>query len=98
MQKKWVSMDAIFKPHSVAVIGASDNPGKLGSHVMRSLIEGRYPGRIYPVNPGREEILGIKAYPSLLQIPDVVDLSIIVLPAELVPQIIQECKGKGVKG
>ena len=96
MQKKWVSMDAIFKPNSVAVIGASDNPGKLGSHVMRSLIEGRYPGRIYPVNPGKNEILGVKAYPSLLQIPDSVDLSIIVLPAEMVPKTIGECKEKGL--
>jgi acyl-CoA synthetase (NDP forming) len=98
MEEKWVSMDAIFKPSSVAVIGASDNPGKLGSHVMRSLTEGKYPGRIYPVNPGKEEILGIKTYPSLLRVPDAVDLSIIVLPAELVPQTIKECKEKGVKG
>jgi len=98
MEKKWEATDAIFKPNSVAVIGASDNPGKLGSHVMRSLIEGKYPGRIYPVNPGKDEILGVKAYPSLLQVPDAVDLSIIVLPAELVPQTIKECKEKGAKG
>ena len=65
MEKNWVALDAIFNPRSVAVIGASDNPGKLGSHVMRSLVEGRYPGSIYPVNPGKEEILGIKTYPSL---------------------------------
>ncbi len=98
MEKKWESLDAIFTPKSVAVIGASDNPGKLGSHVMRSLTEGKYPGRIYPVNPGKGEIFGIKAYPSLLQIPEEVDLSIIVLPAEQVPKIIQECNEKGVKG
>ena len=98
MEKKWGAMEALFKPKAVAVIGASDNPGKLGSHVMRSLIEGRYPGKIFPVNPGKEEILGIKAYPSLLQIPESVDLSIIVLPAESVPKTFQECKEKGVKG
>jgi len=98
MEKKWEAMEAIFKPKAVAVIGASDNPGKLGSHVMRSLTEGKYPGRIYPVNPGKDEILGIKTYPSLLQIPDTVDLSIIALPAEQVPKIITECKGKGVRG
>ena len=91
-------METIFNPGSVAVIGASENPGKLGSHVMRSLIEGRYPGRIYPVNPGKDEILGIKTFPSLFQIPDSVDLSIIVLPAEQIPKIIKECKEKGVKG
>jgi acyl-CoA synthetase (NDP forming) len=98
MEKKWEAMDAIFKPKAVAVIGASDNPGKLGSHVMRSLTEGKYPGRIYPVNPGKNEILGIKTYPTLLQIPESVDLSVIVLPAESVPKTFQECKEKGVKG
>ncbi len=91
-------LDAIFKPEAIAVIGASDNPGKLGSHVMRSLTEGKYPGRIFPVNPGKGEILGIKTYPSLLHIPDGVDLSIIVLPAEQVPKTIRECNEKGVKG
>jgi len=98
MEKRWFSMDAIFKPNSVAVVGASDNPGKLGSHVMRSLIEGRYPGKIFPINPAKDEILGFKTYPSLLHVPEEVDLSIIVLPAEQVPKIIKECKEKGVKG
>jgi acyl-CoA synthetase (NDP forming) len=98
MENKWEAMDAIFKPKGVAVIGASDNPGKLGSHVMRSLTEGKYLGRIYPVNPGKSEMFGIKAYPSLLTIPDSVDLSIIVLPAEQVPKIVIECGQKGVKG
>jgi acetyl-CoA synthetase (ADP-forming) len=98
MEKKWEAMDAIFKPKAVAVIGASDNPVKLGSHVMRSLTEGKYPGRIYPVNPGKSELFGIKAYPSLLNIPDPVDLSIIVLPAEQVPKIVIECGQKGGKG
>jgi acyl-CoA synthetase (NDP forming) len=97
-EKKRLAMEAIFNPESVAVIGASDNPGKLGSHVMRSLIEGRYSGRIYPVNPGREEIFGFKTYPSLLKIPETIDLSIIVLPSEQVPKIINECNEKGVRG
>jgi acyl-CoA synthetase (NDP forming) len=98
MEENWEALDTIFNPKSVAVIGASDNPGKLGSHVMRSLIEGRYPGRIYPINPGKEEILGIKTYSSLSRVPDSVDLSIIVLPAEQVPNMIKECHEKGVRG
>jgi acyl-CoA synthetase (NDP forming) len=98
MEKGLAGMEAIFNPGSVAVVGASDNPGKLGFHVMRSLAEGGYPGRIYPVNPGKEEILGIKTYPSLSQTPDTVDLSVIVLPAEQVPRIIKECGKKNVKG
>ncbi|MGQ9647765.1 MAG: acetate--CoA ligase family protein [Thermodesulfobacteriota bacterium] len=98
MEKRWEAMEALFKPRAVAVIGASDNPGKLGSHVMRSLTEGGYPGKVFPVNPGKKEILGIKTYPSLLQIPESIDLSIIVLPAESVPNTFQECKEKGAKG
>lgn len=98
MEKNWIALEAIFNPRSVTVIGASENPGKLGSHVMRSLTEGKYPGRIYPVNPGKVEIMGVKTYPSLIQVPDTVDLSIIVLPAEQVPKIIKECHEKGVKG
>jgi len=98
MEKKWEAMEALFAPKSVAVIGASDNPSKLGSHVMRSLTEGKYPGKIFPVNPGKNEIMGIKTYPSLLQISESVDLSIIVLPAEQVPKTVIECGEKGVKG
>jgi acetyl-CoA synthetase (ADP-forming) len=98
MERGLEALDAIFNPQSVAVIGASDNPGKLGSHVMKSLTRGRYPGKIYPVNPGKDEIMGIKTYPSLSRIPDTVNLSIIALPAEQVPKIIKECKEKGVRG
>ncbi len=98
MEKKWEAMETLFEPKAVAVIGASDNPGKLGSHVMRSLIEGRYPGKIFPVNPGKNEIIGMKTYPSLSHIPESVDLAIIVLPAEQVSKTIAECAEKGVKG
>jgi len=94
----FLAMEAIFNPKSVAVIGASDNPGKLGFHVMKSLTQGGYPGRIFPVNPGKQEILGIKTFPSLLHVPEEVDLSIVVLPAERVPGTIKECKVKGVHG
>jgi len=98
MEKRSFGMEVVFNPKSVAVIGASDNPGKLGFHVMKSLTQGRYPGKIFPINPGKGEILGIKTYPSLLQAPDKVDLAVIVLPAELVPKTIKECGEKEVKG
>jgi acetyl-CoA synthetase (ADP-forming) len=98
MERRLLGLEAIFNPKSVAVIGASDNPNKLGSHVMRSLIEGRYPGKVYPVNPGKGELFGIKTYPSLLQVPEEVHLSIIVLPAESVPKTLKECGAKGVRG
>ncbi len=98
MEGKPVGMEAIFNPRSVAVVGASDNPGKLGSHVMKSLTQGGYPGRIFPINPGKDEILGRKTFPSLLHVPEEVDLSIIVLPAEQVPKTVKECKQKGIHG
>jgi acyl-CoA synthetase (NDP forming) len=82
----------------VAVVGASDNPGKLGFHVMKSLTRGGFPGKIFPVNPGKKEILGIRTYPSLSHIREKVDLAIIVLPAGQVPQTLQECGEKGIVG
>ena len=98
MEKRISAMNTIFNPKSIAVIGASDNPGKLGFHVMKSLTQGKYPGRIFPVNPGRDEIFGIKTFSALAQVPDEIDLSIVVLPAELVPQTIRECEIKGIRG
>jgi acyl-CoA synthetase (NDP forming) len=82
----------------VAVVGASDNERKLGFHVMKSLIRGGYSGSIFPVNPGKGEILGMRSFNSLMHVPDRVDLCIISLPAGLVPGIIKDCAGKGVKG
>ncbi len=88
----------LFEPRSVAVVGASDNPRKLGYHVMKSLIEGGYPGKVFPVNPSKEEILGSPAHASLAQVPADVDLAIIVLPASMVLSQIKACASKGVRG
>lgn len=90
--------DPLFRPESVAVVGASDNPGKLGFHVMKSLVDGGYPGRLLPVNPRKRRILGHDAHPSLEAVPGDVDLAIVVLPATMVPAIIQSCARKGVRG
>ena len=98
MGQRFRDFGLIFNPKSVAVVGASDNPGKLGFHVMKSLTQGGYPGKIFPVNPGKEEIFGMRAFGSLLQIPETVDLSVIVLPAGQVPETIKACKTKGVTG
>ncbi len=91
------ALEVIFKPRAVAVVGASDNPGKLGFHVIKSLVQGGYPGKIFPVNPSRNEIFGMKSYPSLLNLSEEVDLVVIVLPAEQVPKTIEECGLKGVQ-
>lgn len=91
-------MAGLFKPKSVAVIGASDKFSKLGYHVMKSLTRGGFPGVIVPVNPGAVKIMDIPAYPSLKDYPGKIDLAIVALPAKMVPGIFLECEKKGVKG
>ncbi len=91
-------LDFIFNPESVAVIGASENEKKIGHVVLKNLIEQGYKGKVYPVNPKRKEILGIKCYPSVLEIPEKVDLAIIVVPAKVVPSVMEDCAKVGVKG
>ncbi len=90
-------LDALFKPESIAVIGASRKPGKIGYTILKNIIEYGYKGRVYPVNPAAKEILGIKAYPSVLDIPDKVDMGIIVVPADKVLKVAKDCGEKGVK-
>ena len=98
MKKMMAHMKTLFNPESVAVIGASDNPAKLGAHVMRSLTEGGFPGKIIPVNPGAKKIMGLTAVPSVSACDGAIDLAIVVVPAKLVPDVFRECAGKGVKG
>lgn len=98
MDKKMLNLDKLFNPESVAVIGASDNPGKLGFHVMKSLTNGGFPGKIIPVNPGCSKVFGIQTAPSISNHEGRVDLAVVVVPAGMVPRIFLECEAKGVKG
>ena len=98
MDKFKANMDIMFNPRSVAVIGASENPGKLGFHVMKSLTGGGYAGKIIPVNPGSPEILGFIAYPGVNEYDQQIDLAIVVVPAKRVPAVFVECVNKGIKG
>lgn len=91
-------LDAIFRPKSVAVIGATEREGSTGRTLVWNLMQTSFGGVIYPVNPTRHSILGIKAYPSILAIPDEVDLAVIVIPAPGVPAVVRDCVQKGVKG
>ncbi|MBI9034464.1 MAG: acetate--CoA ligase family protein [Bacteroidales bacterium] len=92
------ALDGLFRPKSVAVIGASPQEGKIGFTVVNNLIESKYNGKIYPINPKSSEILGIKAYPSILDVPDSIDAAVIVVPAKFAEQVTEECGKKGVKG
>ena len=89
-------LDTFFDPQSVAVIGASRNPEKLGCAVLANLQEGGYSGRLYPVNPKADEILGLKAYASVLDIPTPVDLAVIVIPYRFVPGALEQCGQKEI--
>lgn len=91
-------LDAIFAPQSVAVIGATDREGSVGRTILWNLMSNSFGGTIFPVNPKRSSVLGIKAYPSVSQIPETVDLAIIVTPARTVPGIVKECVDHGVRG
>ncbi|MCP4110343.1 MAG: CoA-binding protein [Desulfobacteraceae bacterium] len=91
-------LDAIFSPQSVAVIGASATPGKVGHDIFANILKGRFTGTLYPVNPGTRSILSVRAYPSVTDIPDPVDLGIIILPPLLAIKAVEESVEKGVKG
>ena len=91
-------LDYIFNAKSVAVIGASRTPGKLGYEILKNIIDAGYKGKIYPINPKADEILGFKAYKSVLEVNEAIDLAIIVIPARFVPDTIRDCGKKGIKG
>jgi acyl-CoA synthetase (NDP forming) len=92
------NLDALFHPRSVAVIGASEKPDKLGFHVMKSLTSGGFKGRVVPVNPSSREIMGMAVRPALSDVEGPVDLAVVVVPAGRVPRVFEECRNKGVKG
>jgi len=91
-------LNSLFQPKSVAVIGASATPGKIGYTVLDNLQKSKYKGGIYPVNPKSDEILGFKCYSSILDVKEQIDAAIITIPAKFVSQIVDECGEKGIKG
>ncbi|HDM88485.1 MAG TPA: acetyl CoA synthetase, partial [Candidatus Bathyarchaeota archaeon] len=93
-----MSLKAFFNPRSVAVIGASREPRKVGHKILKNLIDYGFKGEIYPINPNAEEILGCRCYSSVLDVPSEIDLSIIAVPSKIVPNVAEECGVKGVKG
>ncbi len=85
-----------FKSQAVAVVGASATPGKIGYCVLDSLVNYDYAGRVYPINPGRAEILGAKCYPTLSAVPDPLDVVVVAVALKAVPELIEECAASGV--
>jgi len=91
-------LDAIFAPESVAVIGASSTPGKVGHDIFANILKGGYKGTLYPVNPNAKSILSVRCYKDVKAIPDPVDLAMLILPPRLSIQAVDDCIETGVKG
>ncbi|MGD8997281.1 MAG: acetate--CoA ligase family protein [Anaerolineae bacterium] len=90
-------LEALFSPQAVAVVGASTNPEKLGHSVLDNIIKYGYQGQVYPVNPTAKEILGRTCYPRVTEIPDPVDLAVIVVPDRFVAEVMEDCGKRGVQ-
>lgn len=91
-------LDAIFAPETIAVIGASNQKGKVGHDIFANILKGGYKGTLYPVNPKSKSILSVKCYTSISTIPDPIDLGMIILPPKVALQAVKDCIAKGVKG
>ena len=91
-------LDPIFAPQSVAVIGASERPGSVGRSVLWNLLSSPFGGTVFPVNSKRPNVLGIKSYPRLAELPDKVDLIVVCTPADTVPDVVAEAVGLGIPG
>ncbi|MEO8593260.1 MAG: bifunctional acetate--CoA ligase family protein/GNAT family N-acetyltransferase [Candidatus Solibacter sp.] len=97
-RKRKQQLDVFFSPKSVAVIGATENAGTVGRTVLWNLVTSPFGGTVYPVNPKRSSVLGVKAYPSVSDIPEQVDLAVIITPPASIPALIKECGENGVQG
>jgi acetyltransferase len=91
-------LDAIFAPNTVAVIGASEKPGSVGRNLLWNLITNPFGGTVFPINPQHSSILGIKAYSTIFDVPEKIDLAVIATPASTVPKIIADGVDAGIKG
>lgn len=89
-------LEKFFNPQSIAVIGASRSHGKVGFDILKNIIQYDFKGKIYPVNPNANEIMGLKSYPSVLEVPDTIDLAIVVIPPNNVLEVIEQCGTKQI--
>ncbi len=94
---EYPNLEPLFRPKSIAVIGATEDPRRVAGLPLKFAIEHNYKGKLFPVNNNRESVLGLKCYSSILDIPEEVDAAMIVVPAAVVPDVIEQCAQKGVK-
>jgi acetyltransferase len=89
-------LDKFFNPQSIAVIGASRTPGKVGYDILKNILQYGYKGTLYPINPGANEIMGLTSYPSIIDVPGTIDLAIVVIPSKIVLDVIEQCGKKQI--
>ncbi len=87
-----------FNPKSIAIVGASGTQGKVGYNVLKNIIDSKYSGKLYPINPRAKDILGTKVYKSVLDVPEDIEVAIFVIPGKYVNKMVEECGKKGIKG
>jgi len=92
------SLKPFFEPRAIAIIGASSKKGKIGYEILRNIVEGQFEGPIYPINPHEEFILGLKVYRSIMDVPDIVDICVITVAPNMIPQVLLECGDKRIRG
>ncbi len=92
-----MDLKSVFEPKSIAIIGASREPNKIGHAITKNFIDSGFPGKIFPINPNAREIIGLKCYPSISAVKEKIDCAIFAVPAQSVPKILRECGEKGVK-
>jgi len=92
------SIERMFDPKTVAVIGATEREGSVGRAIMENLLVGKDKREIFPINPNRKTVLGLKCYPSIKDVPKHVDLAVVAVPAKIVPKVVEECGEAGVDG
>ena len=90
-------LEKFVKPESLAVVGATNNPNRNNYNLVANLVNLKYAGRIYPVHPKEKEILGLKTYPSVKDIEEVVELAVISVSYSQTPKVLEECAQKGIK-
>ena len=89
-------LDYFFRPKSVAIIGASRDPKKIGHVIFRNFVEGKFSGKIFPINPNAAELFGHRCYPNVLSVEERIDLAVVTIPGPIVPQALEECGKKGI--
>ncbi|PNV79757.1 MAG: acetyl CoA synthetase, partial [Fervidicoccus sp.] len=96
-EQELIKIEKLFKPRTIAVVGASKNVAKIGGTILKNILANGFSGKVYAVNPDAKEIMGVPSYPRLLDIPEEVDHAVISVPADKVPGVVEDAGKKGVK-